>query len=437
MSRSISIRLLIVPLLVTAALYCVAAPAEKVSVIHAGTLLAVPGEPPLREQTIVVHNNLITQVVAGYQEPGTVDPSAEYIDLREMFVLPGLMDMHVHLLLELDPNSRLRSLTESDALSLLRGAQHARTTLLAGFTTVRDLGGNPQSIFALRDAVAQGIMQGPRIFATGSPLAATGGHGDVDGVRPELMETWTSKTICDGPYDCRRATRHAIKYGSDWIKVTVTGGVLSNTDTGLGLQMTPGELEEIVTTAHQLGRRVAVHAHGADGIKAALIAGVDSIDHGTFMDREGIRLMKKHDAWFVPTMLPGFVISKQQQARPFLPPAIQNKVELATGAITSAVNSAHRAGVKIAFGTDAGTFKHGTNAQEFSLMVAAGMTPMEAIRSATVVTADLLSRSDQLGTIVPGKFADLIAVDGNPLEDIAVLESVRVVIKDGELITSD
>jgi imidazolonepropionase-like amidohydrolase len=432
MLKPIRIQLLILPLLLITTLPNVSAASDKVKVIHAGRLLAVPGESPLKGQTIVLHNNRISKVIDGYQQPASFDPSAEFIDLSGLFVLPGLMDMHVHLMMELDADSRLRMLTESDALALLRGVQRARTTLLAGFTTVRDLGANPEAIYALRHAVEQGIIQGPRIFATGSPLAATGGHGDVDGVRPELMEARTPKTICDGPYDCRRATRHAIKYGADWIKVTVTGGVLSDTDTGLELQMSADELSEITATAHQLGRRVAVHAHGAAGIKAALNAGVDSIDHGTFMDKDGIRLMKKNKAWFVPTMLPGFVIKKQQESSPFLPPAIQRKLELATGAITGAVREAHRAGVKIAFGTDAGTFKHGTNAREFSHMVAAGMTPMDAIRAATVVAADLLNQPDQLGTIAPGKLADLIAVEGNPLEDVAVLESVRLVIKNGE-----
>lgn len=417
-----------------AIVYPQTAVAKTITVVHAGTLLAVPGEAPKSQQTIVMTDNMITRVLHGYVDPSDIDSKAELIDLSDMFVLPGLMDMHVHLLMELGPNTRTDVLTTTASLAAMRGVQFARRTLMAGFTTVRDLGGDPEAIYALREAIKRGYVSGPRIFAAGSSIAATGGHGDVNGVTPELMKLWTPATICDGPYDCRRATRYAVKHGADWIKITATGGVLSDSATGLELQMTMDELEEIVATAHGLGRRVAAHAHGTTGINAALSAGVDSIDHGTFLDDESLRLFKRMGAYLVPTMLPGHLVKNSMKGNPFFTPAIREKVRKASGASKASVKLAYDAGVKIAFGTDAGIIKHGANAEEFALMVDAGMSEMDAIRTATVVAAELLERSDELGTIEPGKLADLIAVFGDPLEKITVLEDVQVVIKNGKLI---
>ena len=313
----------------------------------------------------------------------------------------------------------------------LKGAMHAKRTLDAGFTTVRDLGGKPEAIYALRDAIDKGYVPGPRVIAAGSSLAATGGHGDIDGVKAELLTLWTPQTICDGPYDCRRATRYAIKYGADWIKITATGGVLSDTATGTDQQMTDDELKEIMDTAHGLGVKVAAHAHGLDGINAALRAGVNSIDHGSFLDQESIRLFKQTGAYLVPTLSPSFKIPGQMDGNPFFTEAIKAKALAASAASKANFGSAYEAGVKIAFGTDSAVTKHGDNADEFGMMVESGMTEMDAIRSATVVAAELLEMSDTLGTIEPGMMADIIAVDGNPLEDITVLENVSVVIKDG------
>ena len=403
------------------------------TVIHAGTLLAVPGQAPKSRQTIVIERNRIARVADGYLVPADVDADAVLMDLSDRFVLPGLMDMHVHLLGELGPDTRNEALYFTTSMEALRGAMYARRTLEAGFTTVRDLGGDPEAIFALRGAVDQGWIAGPRILAAGSALAATGGHGDVDGYKAELLERWTPETICDGPYDCRRATRHAVKYGADWIKITATGGVLSDTATGTGQQMTDDELKEIMDTAHALGVRVAAHAHGADGINAALRAGVDSVDHGTFLDDEGVRLMKQTGAYLVPTLLPGATIIPTMEGNPFFTEAIKAKARAAAAASKLNVSKAARAGVKIAFGTDTGVTPHGKNAKEFALMVDAGMSPMEAIRSATVVSAKLIDRSATLGTIEAGKLADIIAVDNSPLDDITELERVRAVIKDGSL----
>jgi imidazolonepropionase-like amidohydrolase len=404
------------------------------TLVHAGTLLAVPGEDPAVEQTIVIEGNRIAEIRDGFADPSSFDGEPRLIDLSDHFVLPGLMDMHVHILGQLGPNSRNEALYVTTSMAALRGAQYARRTLEAGFTTVRDLGAEPEAIYALRDATAQGLVPGPRIVAAGSALAATGGHGDVDGYKAELLELWTPETICDGPYDCRRATRHAIKYGADWIKITATGGVLSDTKTGTDQQMTDGELKEIVDTAHSLGIKVAAHAHGADGINAALRAGVDSIDHGTFMDDESIRLFKKTDAWLVPTLMPGHRIPSMMEGNPFFTEAIKAKGYAAAAASKGNFERAVKAGVKVAFGTDAAVVPHGENAEEFSLMVAAGMTPMRAIHSATVSSAELLGLEDELGTLEAGKIADMIAVDGSPLENIALLEDVKVVIRDGKVV---
>ena len=404
---------------------------EHTTVIHAGTLLGIPGEAPENRQSIIIEGKRIVRVEDGYVDPTSVAGNATFIDLSDKFVLPGLMDMHVHLLFELGPNSRMDALQVTTSMQAMKGAMHAKRTLDAGFTTVRDLGGKPEAIYALRDAVNKGYVQGPRIIAAGSALAATGGHGDVDGIKAELLTLWTPETICDGPYDCRRATRYAVKYGADWIKITATGGVLSDTATGTGQQMTDDELKEIMDTAHGLGVRVAAHAHGTDGINAALRAGVDTIDHGSFLDGESLRLFRQTGAYLVPTLLPSYKIPPQMEGNPFFTEAIKAKAFAASAASKANFGNAYEAGVKIAFGTDTGVTKHGKNAEEFGLMVENGMTEMDAIRSATVVAAELLRKSETLGTIESGKMADIIAVETSPLDDITVLENVSVVIKDG------
>ena len=405
---------------------------EHTTIIHAGTLLAVPGNAPENNQSIIIEGGKITRVEDGFVDPAGVSGEVAVIDLSDKFVLPGLMDMHVHLLFELGPNSRMEALRVTTSMRAMKGAMHARRTLDAGFTTVRDLGGEPEAIYALRDAIASGFVPGPRIIAAGSSLAATGGHGDIDGVKAELLTLWTPETICDGPYDCRRAARYAIKYGADWIKITATGGVLSDTATGTDQQMTDDELTEIMDTAHGLGVRVAAHAHGTDGINAALRAGVDTIDHGSFLDKESIRLFRQTGAYLVPTLSPSYKIPAQMEGNPFFTDAIKAKARAASAASKANFGSAYEAGVKIAFGTDTAVTKHGENADEFGMMVESGMTEMDAIRSATVVAAELLEMSDTLGTIEPGKMADIIAVESSPLDDITVLENVSVVVKDGK-----
>ncbi len=407
--------------------------AERITIVHAGTLLAVPGEAPKTRQTITIEGNRITAIDDGFIDPASMTGELTFIDLADKFVLPGLMDMHVHLLSELGPNSRTEALQVTTSMQALKGALHAKRTLHAGFTTVRDLGGKPEAIYALRDAIDQGIVPGPRVLAAGSSIAATGGHGDVDGVKAELLTLWTPDTICDGPYDCRHATRYAIKYGADWIKITATGGVLSDTATGTDQQMTGDELREIMETAHSLGVKVAAHAHGTNGINAALRAGVDSIDHGTFLDDESIKLFKRTGAYLVPTLLPGHKVPATMEGNPFFTEAIKAKARSASAGSKASFRKAYEGGVRIAFGTDSGVTRHGANAEEFAVMVAAGMSEMDAIQSATVAAAQLIEMSDELGTIEPGKLADMIAVDSSPLDDISVLENVSAVIKDGKL----
>jgi imidazolonepropionase-like amidohydrolase len=413
-------------------LFITNAAGAQTTLIHAGTLLAIPGEAPSPRQTVVVQGDRIIEIRNGFTAPDEFGDDATVIDLANQFVMPGLMDMHVHLSGEITPQSRNEALYVSTSMEALRAAHYAKKTLMAGFTTVRDLGADPEVIYALRDSIADGYVEGPRVFAAGSALAATGGHGDVDGYKAELLELWTPDTICDGPYECRRAVRHAVKFGADWIKITATGGVLSDTKTGTGQQMTDDELVEIVETAHNLGVKVAAHAHGTDGINAALRAGVDSIDHGTFLDRESIRLFKSHGSYLVPTLSPGIKLPAQMEDNPFFTDAIKTKAYAASAAAASNFADAQKAGVKIAFGTDSAVTPHGENADEFVMMVEAGMDPMDALHAATVAAADLLGQSDSLGTIAAGKLADIVAVNGNPLDNIAVMRDVAMVMKAGK-----
>ena len=412
----------------------VAQESQQTMLIHAGTLLAIPGEAPQSRKSIIIRGERIASIVDGYVDPASLDGEVQLVDLSDKFVLPGLIDMHVHLLSEITPTSRNDALYVTTSMQAMRGFHFADITLRAGFTTVRDLGGEPEAIYALRDAINQGIVSGPTIIAAGSSLAATGGHGDVDGYKPELLKLWTPETICDGPYECRKATREAVKFGADWIKITATGGVLSDTATGLGQQLTDDELREIITTAHSLGIKVAAHAHGADGVNAALRAGIDSIEHGTFLDQESITLFKQTGAYLVPTLLPGIRLPESMEGNPFFTDAIKAKGYAAGAAASRNIAAAYRAGVNIAFGTDSAVTPHGLNGEEFALMVRIGFSEMDAIYAATISAAALLSYSDQIGSIELGKLADIIATDGSPLSDITELEHVSTVIKHGRLI---
>ena len=406
----------------------------QVQVIHAGTLLKVAGKKPLVEQTLVIENNKILSIQSGFVEASEIDKTATYIDLSSSFVMAGLMDMHVHLQGELGPKNDSQSLRMSDADVLMQSTYNAKKTLMAGFTTVRDLGASAEQIFALRDAIAKGWIEGPRIVAAGTTISVTGGHGDVDGLSPDILKMRTTEAICDGPYDCRRATRHAIKYGSDVIKITSTGGVLSDTNTGTGQQMTDDELKEVVDTAHGLGRKVASHAHAAEGINAALRAGVDSIEHGSYADKESIKLFKKTGAYLVPTLMAGDTVVGLAKNTNFMSEAIKAKAIRVGADMTENFINSFKAGVKIAYGTDSGVSPHGNNGREAVLMSQAGMNNSDILKSATVHTADLIGLSDTLGTLEEGKIADIVAYNTSPLKDINALLNVNFVMKDGKVI---
>jgi imidazolonepropionase-like amidohydrolase len=303
---------------------------------------------------------------------------------------------------------------------------------MAGFTTVADLGADNDAIFALRKATALGDVPGPRILAAGSAISVHGGHGDVNGFREDVMHVLRPGSVCSGPADCRRAVREQVWLGADIIKITATGGVLSNTAAGLAQQFSDDELEAIVDAAHRMGRRVTAHAHGTDGINAFLKAGGDSIEHGTYLDKDSIALFKKNGGYLVPTLEAGdFVARVASGPNNFLTPAQSAKALEAGPKMLDMARRAHEAGVKIAFGTDTGVSAHGDNAYEFVLLVKAGLSPMEAIQAATVNAADHLQISKDAGALTPGHSADIVAVAGDPLADISVLQKVGFVMKQG------
>ncbi|KPZ70745.1 Imidazolonepropionase [Shewanella sp. P1-14-1] len=401
-------------------------------VIHAGELLAIPGKSPLTQQTIVVKDGKILDVRKGFIPAKSIAKDAKLIDLSNSFVMPGLMDMHVHLQMELGPDNTKDTVKLSDADIAMKSVHYAKTTLLAGFTTVRDLLSESEQMYALRDGVEKGWIEGPRIIAAAG-ISITGGHLDADGMAPDLLAMKSPKTLCDGPYECRKMTRHAIKYGADAIKVASTGGVLSDTNTGTGQQMTDLELKEIVQTAHDLGRKVASHAHATAGINAALRAGVDSIEHGSYADDETIKLFKQTGAYLVPTLLAGATVVDMAETSDFMSKPIKAKAIRVGADMLANFEKSYKAGVKIAFGTDSGVSKHGINAQEAVLMHQAGMSNSDILQSATVNAADLIDMSDKLGTIETGKFADIIATKKSPLKDISALLSVSFVMKDGKV----
>jgi len=403
----------------------------QITIIHAGKLLAVPGKAPLNNQTIVIDNGKIKSVQSGFTDINQFDENAKFIDLSNQFVMPGLMDMHVHMQGELGPENARDGIRLSDADILIKSVNYARKTLMAGFTTVRDLGSKAEQSFALRDGINKGLIPGPRVIAAGTSVAVTGGHGDVDGMRPDLLEMNTAKTVCDGPFDCRRATRRAIKFGADVIKITSTGGVLSDTNTGTGQQMADDELKEVVQTAHALGRKVTSHAHAAEGINAALRAGVDSIEHGSYANEESIRLFKESGAYLVPTLMAGDTVVNLAKTTNFMSQDIKAKAIRVGADMIENFKRAHKSGVNIAYGTDSGVSKHGQNGKEAWLMFQAGMTPDDILKAATVNAADLIGMSDSLGTIEAGKEADIIAISESPRENIKALMNVEFVMKSG------
>ena len=403
-------------------------------VIHAGTLLDRPGRAPRRNASVVVRNGRIESVQDGFV---AVPEGAQLIDLRDRFVLPGLIDSHVHLTSDrAGVEGQLSEVTDSVSLRSYEAAWNARKTLDAGFTTVRNLGSGDGITLGLRDAIARGWAIGPRIVDAGTSISASTGHMDPTlGYREEFHEVLLQDgSTCDGADDCRRAVRRQIARGVDVIKIATTGGVNSRIGLGLGAQMFEDEVRAIVQTAHLYGKKVAVHAHGADGINLALRAGADSIEHGTLIDDETLRLWRQSNAYYVPTLstVNGYIERLRANPNAYVG-EVRQKIEWRIGITGQALRRAVPAGVRIAFGTDAGVSMHGRNADEFVLMVQHGMTPTTAIVAATVNAADLLGIAAEAGTIEPGKVADIVAVRGDPLADVGVLRQMNFVMARGRI----
>jgi imidazolonepropionase-like amidohydrolase len=395
--------------------------------VQVGRLLADPSTGVVqRDKTLVIAGNKVVEIRDGFVGEGHI------VDLRDEFVLPGLIDSHVHLTSQQSANSRLDEVTRSNADQAMVGAGNARKTLMAGFTTVADLGASNEAIFALRDAIRRGDVPGPRVIAAGSAVSIHGGHGDVNGFSDEVMHLLSPESVCSGADDCMRAVRLQVRSGADIIKITATGGVLSNTAAGLAQQFTDAELAAIVEAAHRMGRQVTAHAHGTDGINAFLRAGGDSIEHGTYLDDESIRLFHRDGVWLVPTLLAGdFVYRIASGPNNFFTPAQTAKALEAGPKMLDMARRAHEGGVRIAFGTDTGVSAHGDNAQEFALLVRAGLSPLEAVQAATVGAAEHLRISGEAGKIAVGMPADLVGVHGDPLGDVTTLEHMAFVMKGG------
>lgn len=402
--------------------------------IRCGDLLDVDQGELAGGHTIAVENGRITSVWSGYPTPAA-DQNIHEVDLTDLTCLPGLMDMHTHLSSEYSPRSQLNRFTMNEADVALLGAKHARVTLAAGFTTVRDLGDSFNATVALRNAINQGQIPGPRIYTAAKSIATTGGHADpTNSWRADLMgQPGPREGVINGVAQAREAVRQRYKDGADAIKITATGGVLSVARSGQNPQFTDDELDAIIAIANDYGMHVAAHAHGGEGMRRAVEAGVHSIEHGTFMDDEIMALMVDRGTWYVPTILAGDFVAEKAQIDGYFPPMVAAKAAAIGPLIQETFGRAYQAGVKIAFGTDCGVSPHGTNAEEFALMVEAGMPPAEAIRSATISSAQLLGVEDELGQIKPGFIADVIAVEGNPLADVTRLESVSFVMRDGEV----
>ena len=400
--------------------------------IHAGRIIAIPGKTVRGPSTIIVDGELITAVRDGYVAPPA---GASVIDLKDKTVLPGLIDSHVHLASDRGGEAGLLSFVrEEPQMNSLEAQMNGMKTLRAGFTTVRNLGDDGATL-ALRGAIKRDWVQGPRIVDAASSISTTGGHMDGrGGLNDDLVAHLPApENLCDGVDSCRKVVRRQIDRGADVIKFATTGGV--NSGTGLATRMVESEARALVETAHAYGRKVAVHAHGAEGIKLALRAGADSIEHGTVMDDDILRLMKKQGTYYVPTLSTVNGYLERLAANPnAYAPDVKKQIDWRIGITGQSLLKAVPAGVKIAFGTDAGVSKHGRNADEFELMVKYGMTPVETIKAATVNAADLLGLAAEIGTIEVGKSADIIAVAGDPLTDVTTLKRVTFVMARGEVV---
>lgn len=415
-------------------LFLATAASAETTLLHAGRLLAVPGDTVRDEATLVIRDGRVEEILAGFREAAEFDAD-RVIDLRDRFVMPGFIDLHVHLSSQPTAGSRDLYVRQPDAYFALVGARNAERTLMAGFTTVRDLGSRGHAIFALRDAIHDGLVPGPKILVAGSAITPSGGHADFHGYREEVREALPATGTCDGADDCMRAVREMVRRGADVIKVTATGGVLSDTAAGTGQQFTQAELEAIAKTAHMLGRKVTAHAHRKAGIEAALRAGFDSIEHSMWADRETMKLFRQTGAWLVPTVYPityvGDTPEKMKQG-PFkdAPPAVMAKLLELGRQPKDMTQLAHEMGVNIALGTDSGVSPHGENANEFVEYVNVGMSEMESLMAGTVHAATA-GGIDSVGSLAPGMAADVVAMPGDPLESIDAVLGVDFVMRDG------
>ena len=399
------------------------------TILYCGSLIDVKTGQVLKEMSVIVEGNKITDIQKGYITASAQDKT---IDLKNKTVMPGLIDSHVHMESQISPNAQLRRFTINPADLAFESTVFAKTTLMAGFTTVRDVGGSGVNI-SLRNAIKKGTVIGPRILTAGKTISSTGGHADpTNGYRHDLMgDPGPVDGVANGPDECRKAVRQRYKDGADLIKITASGGVLSLEKDGSGPQYSEEEIKAIVETAKDYGMPVAAHAHGAEAMKRAIRAGVTSIEHGTNMDDEAIQLFKKYGTWYVTTIIAGKSVSDSARKPGYFPEIIAQKAIVIGMHSQETFGKAYKAGVKIAFGTDAGVYPHGKNWMEFVYMNEAGMPALETIKAATLSASELLGISDITGTLEKGKFADIVAVDGDPVKDLHVMGKVSFVMKEG------
>ncbi len=399
--------------------------------LHCGNLLNVKTGKILSNQWLQINDNKITNILSS--TPKSINT---FIDLKDKTCLPGLMDMHVHLDGEMNPKAYIEDFTLNPADLAFRAHEYAQRTLKAGFTTVRNPGDSYNVTIALRNAINQGWVKGPRIFSAGKGIGTTGGHADpTNGTNARLMgDPGPKQGVINSVDDAKKAVRQRYKDGADFIKITATGGVLSLAKSGQNPQFTEEEVKAVIDTAKDYGMHVAAHAHGKEGMLRAVKAGITTIEHGTYMDKEIMQAMKKMGTYYVPTILAGKFVAEKAKEDGFFPEIVRPKAAAVGPQIQKTFSKAYKAGVKIAFGTDSGVSAHGDNAKEFEYMVEAGMPELKAIQSATLTPAKILHIDDQLGSLEAGKLADIIAVSGNPLKNIKVLQQVDFVMKNGEVI---